>query len=56
MLALILVYIGVGGAEVLEAWRAISSRALSAICMYLSNTLLLLWVLYRNIYPVPIYP
>jgi len=53
VLALILVYIGVGGAEVIEAWR--EQRALwSAICLL--GPLLLLWVLYRNVYPPPQFP
>lgn len=53
VLALILVYIGVGGAEVLEAWR---QRQLlwSGICT--AGPVLLLWVLYRNIYPAPAFP
>jgi amino acid transporter len=53
VLALILVYIGVGGAELVEARR--EQRLLwSIICIF--SPLLLLWVLYRNIYPVPSYP
>jgi amino acid transporter len=52
-LALILVYIGVGGAEMVEGWR--ERRPLwSAACVL--GPLLLLWVLYRNLYPVPEYP
>jgi hypothetical protein len=53
VLALILVYIGVGSAEVLEAWRA-RQQTWSAICT--AGPLLLLWVLYRNIYPAPDFP
>ncbi len=53
VLALILVYIGVGSAEVLEAWRA-RQQIWSAICT--AGPLLLLWVLYRNIYPAPDFP
>jgi amino acid transporter len=53
VLALILVYIGVGGAETLEAWRE-GRMAWSVLCT--SGPLLLLWVLYRNIYPAPDYP
>jgi len=53
VLALILVYIGVGGAEMVEAWR--EHRPLwSAACVL--GPVLLLWVLYRNIYPVPEFP
>jgi amino acid transporter len=52
-LALILVYIGVGGAEMVEAWR--ERRPLwSTVCVL--GPVLLLWVLYRNVYPVPEYP
>ncbi len=52
-LALILIYIGVGGAEMVEAWR--ERRPLwSAVCTL--GPILLLWVLYRNIYPVPEFP
>jgi amino acid transporter len=53
VLALILVYIGVGGAEMVEAWR--EQRVLwSAACVL--GPILLLWVLYRNLYPVPEFP
>jgi amino acid transporter len=53
VLSLILVYIGVGGAEVRESLR--EQRPLwSALCVL--GPLLLLWVLYRNVYPVPDYP
>jgi amino acid transporter len=53
VLALILVYIGVGAAEIIEGWR--EQRPLwSALCTL--GPLLLFWVLYRNIYPVPKYP
>jgi len=52
-LALILIYIGVGAAETVEAWR--EHRAVwGAVCTL--GPLLLLWVLYRNIYPVPEFP
>ncbi len=52
-LALILIYVGVGGAETVEAWR--ERRPLwSAAC--LSGPILLLWVLYRNVYPLPEFP
>jgi amino acid transporter len=53
VLALILIYIGVGGAEMVEAWR--EGRVLwAAVCTL--GPILLLWVLYRNIYPVPEFP
>jgi amino acid transporter len=53
VLALILIYIGVGGAEMVEAWR--ERRPIwSAVCTL--GPILLLWVLYRNIYPVPEFP
>jgi len=53
VLALILVYIAVGGAEVVEATR--EGRSLwPAACML--GPMLLLWVLYRNLYPVPEFP
>jgi amino acid transporter len=52
-LALILVYISVGAAETVESWR--ERRPIwSAICLL--GPALLIWVLYRNIYPVPEYP
>jgi amino acid transporter len=53
VLALILVYIGVGSAEMIESWR--EKRLLwSAVCML--GPALLLWVLYRNVVPPPSYP
>jgi amino acid transporter len=52
-LALILIYIGVGGAEMVEAWRE-RRQVWSAVCTL--GPLLLFWVLYRNIYPVPEFP
>ena len=53
VLALILVYVGVGGAEIVESWR--ERRTLwSALCLL--GPALLLWVLYRNLVPVPEYP
>jgi amino acid transporter len=53
VLALILIYIGVGGAEMMEAMR--EARPLWAgVCLL--GPFLLLWVLYRNIYPVPEFP
>jgi amino acid transporter len=53
VLALILIYIGVGTAEAAEGWR--DHRLFwSAACTL--GPVLLLWVLYRNIYPVPEYP
>jgi amino acid transporter len=53
VLALILVYVGVGGAEMTAAWRE-RRRGWSALCVF--GPLVLLWVLYRNIYPVPEFP
>ena len=50
VLALILVYISVGAAETVEAWR--ETRPLWSITCVL-GPVLLLWVLYRNLYPVP---
>jgi amino acid transporter len=52
-LALIAVYISVGAAETVEAWRE-HRFAWSAICAL--GPVLLLWVLYRNVYPVPEFP
>jgi amino acid transporter len=53
VLALILIYIGVGAAETVEGWR--DRRPFwSAACTL--GPLLLLWVLYRNVYPVPEFP
>jgi MFS-type transporter involved in bile tolerance (Atg22 family) len=52
-LALILVYISVGAAETVESWR--ERRPIwSAVCLL--GPALLIWVLYRNIYPVPEFP
>jgi amino acid transporter len=52
-LALILVYIAVGGAEMVEAWR--DGRPLwSAICVI--GPVVLLWSLYRTLYPAPEFP
>jgi amino acid transporter len=53
VLALILVYIGVGGAEMVEGWRE-GQPLWSAACVL--GPILLLWVLYRNVYPVPEFP
>jgi amino acid transporter len=53
VLALILVYIGVGGAEMVEAWR--ERRPLWSVACLL-GPIVLLWVLYRNVYPVPAFP
>ena len=53
VLALLLIYIGVGGAEVIEARRE-GRRWWSATCAL--GPLLLLWVLYCNVYPAPKYP
>jgi amino acid transporter len=52
-LALILVYGGVSGAEMIEAWRE-NRPVWSTVCVL--GPVLLLWVLYRNLYPVPSYP
>jgi amino acid transporter len=53
VLALILVYIGVCGAEFIEARR--DERLMWSLVCIVSSALLL-WVLYRNLYPVPAYP
>jgi amino acid transporter len=53
VLALILIYIGVGGAETVEAWR--ERRPIWAATCTL-GPIILLWVLYRNLYPVPGFP
>jgi len=53
VLALILVYISVGAAETVEGWRD-RRLAWSAACTL--GPILLLWVLYRNLYPVPEFP
>jgi amino acid transporter len=53
VLSLILVYVGVGVAEVVEAGR--EQRPLWAAACTL-GPVLLLWVLYRNIFPIPEYP
>jgi len=50
VLALILIYIGVGGAEMVEAWRE-HRQLWSSICLL--GPIVLLWVLFRNLYPVP---
>jgi amino acid transporter len=52
-LALIVVYISVGAAETVEAWRE-HRPVWSATCAL--GPVLLLWVLYRNVYPVPEFP
>ena len=52
-LALILVYISVGAAETVEAWR--ERRMLWSVVCSLGPALLL-WVLFKNIYPVPEFP
>jgi hypothetical protein len=53
VLALLPIYIGVGAAEVVEARRE-GRRRWAAICAL--GPVLLLWVLYCNVYPVPTYP
>ena len=53
VLALIGVYISVGAAETVEAWRR--RRLLwSGVCAL--GPVLLLWVLYRTVYPAPDFP
>ncbi len=52
-LALILVYISVGAADMVEGWRELKPLW-SAFCTL--GPVLLLWVLSRNVYPVPDYP
>jgi hypothetical protein len=51
--ALLLIYISVGGAEFIEARRE-GRHWWAAICAL--GPLLLLWVLYCNVYPVPEFP
>jgi amino acid transporter len=53
VLALMLIYIGVGAAEIVESLRGGALRW-AAVCAL--GPALLLWVLYRNIWPVPEYP
>ncbi|HTV94891.1 MAG TPA: APC family permease [Steroidobacteraceae bacterium] len=53
VLALILIYVGVGAAEAVEAWRE-QRPGWAGVCVL--GPILLLWVLYRNIYPVPEFP
>jgi amino acid transporter len=53
VLALILVYIGVGGAELIEAWR---EQRLLWSALSLLSPVLLLWVLFRSVYPAPEFP
>jgi amino acid transporter len=52
-LALIAVYLSVCAAETVEAWRErrFAWSGISAL-----GPVLLLWVLYRNVYPVPEFP
>lgn len=52
-LALMLIYVGVGAAETVESWRE-RSRIRAAAC--LAGPLVLLWALYRTIYPAPEFP
>jgi len=52
-LALIGVYISVGAAETVESWR---ERRLWWAATCALGPMLLLWVLYRNVYPVPEFP
>jgi amino acid transporter len=53
VLALIVIYIGVGGAEVVEGLRE-QRWFWPAACVL--GPALLIWVLYRSIYPVPEFP
>ena len=53
VLALMLNYIGVGAAEIVESRRE-GRLAWAATCAL--GPLLLVWVLYRNVYPVPEFP
>jgi len=53
VLALIVVYASVGVAETVEAWRE-HRLVWAATCVL--GPVLLLWVLYRNVYPVPEFP
>ena len=48
-----LIYIGVGCAEAREAWRE-RRRAWSLTCAV--GPLILLWALYRTVYPAPAFP
>ena len=52
-LALMLIYIGVGGAETVEAWRE-RRGVWSATCVL--GPVVLLWALYRTVYPAPEFP
>lgn len=52
-LSLILVYITVGGADVLESARVQRTRL---VLIGLIGPLLLLWILFCNLYPVPDFP
>jgi amino acid transporter len=52
-LSLILIYVAVGAAEMVEAWRH-ERRLWASICAL--GPLVLLWALYRTIYPAPEFP
>ena len=52
-LALMLIYVGVGGAEALESWRE-CRRGWALTCLL--GPLILLWALFRTVYPVPGFP
>jgi amino acid transporter len=52
-LALILIYVAVGGAEMIESWRE-RRRLMPALCAL--GPLVLLWALYRTLYPAPEFP
>ena len=52
-LALMLIYIGVGCAETVEAWR---ERRLAWSVACIMGPVILLWALYRSVYPAPDFP
>jgi amino acid transporter len=52
-LALMLIYVGVGGAESVEAWRE-QRRGWALTCLL--GPVILLWALFRTVYPVPDFP
>ncbi len=53
VMSLIVVYVGVAAAEMREAGR---ERRLAWLTLCATGPLILLWVLYRNLVPVPAYP
>ena len=48
-----LIYIGVGCAETVEAWR---ERRLAWSVACIMGPVILLWALYRSVYPAPDFP